>query len=425
MNNKSLRAESLKSWQQARFGMFVHWGLFSAGDLGTWMMSDMAVPVDEYARKYVPGFTGENFDAEEIVELAKNAGCKYVVMVTRHHEGYCLWDTETTDFSSVKQIPGRDFIGEYVKAARKAGLKVGLYYSLCDWRYKGYWQGPRQNPKGWEKQVKLVHNQVREIMSNYGKIDILWYDGGWEAYPGAWGIKLTDEKVANYWQSEKLNAMVRKLQPGILINNRSFLPEDFGTPEKMIRPQARPWELCDTIGFYWGASSKDLDRKTSRTLIGQLLYSVSRGGNMLLNIGPKPDGSLLPWQKKTMEEIGTWLKKHGEGVYGCEGVWEMPFARILTPWQATQKGNSMYLHLLRYPGKSFAISNQHDLKIVSAELVDTGDKLHVETTATRDIISGLPAKSPDKIASLVKLKVRKKTARQIAQRQYIGIDNPI
>ena len=402
--------------------MFIHWGLYTVGGLDCWMIHDMGIPTEEYIARYEPEFTGRNFDAMSLMALAKRAGCKYVVMGTRHHEGYCLWNTNTTAFSSAKMTPKRDFIAEYVNAARKIGLKVGLYYSLLDWRAQAYWKGPRKDPKGWSELIDYVHEQVRELMTRYGKIDILWYDGAWPPHAGNWGFSPGTEKEINFglrcvplaklWRAPQLNAMVRRLQPGILINNRTYLPGDFGTPEQEISPESRPWELCDPLGDFWGASSADLNHKTSRQLITRLILCGAQDGNMLLNIGPRVDGTVLPWQRHIMEQIGDWLGVHGEAIYGCTGEWQRPFSSWLAPWRCTRKKDVIYMHLLRYPGTTFSIANLHNYHLVSASILDTGDRLKIDHQPTRDIISGLPQHARDKIATVVKIKIRQKTASQ-------------
>ncbi len=383
----------------------------------------MGIPVKEYIQRFEPRFKAERFNACTWAKIAKNAGCKYVVMGARHHEGYCLWNTKTTRFSSSHMTPKRDFIAEYVKAARAAGLKVGFYYSLLDWRYKSYFDGPRIDPKAWQKLVTMVHEQVRELMTNYGKIDILWYDGAW---PDDWSYLPIDDEVAEAWQSHKLNAMVRKLQSGILINNRSYPLSggDFGTPEQKITPEDRPWELCDTMGDLWGAASQDLNRKTPREIITRLITCVSLGGNMLLNIGPKPDGTVQQWQKRIMEKIGIWMRKHGEAIYGCRGEWKSPFNNGLAPWRTTRKGNILYLHLLRYPGPEFSIANFHDYYLKYAHVLDTGQQLKIIHEPTRDIIQGLPLRAPDPIATVVKITIRPK--RTAGEKHYvrIGLEDP-
>ncbi len=429
-----LKAKRLKWWQDARFGMFIHWGLYTVGGLDCYKMYDMGISLEEYIQRFERRFNGKRFNAHAFARVAKNGGCKYVVMVARHHEGYCLWDTKTTRFSSVQMTPKRDFIAEYVKAVRAAGLRVGLYYSLLDWRYKSYFEGPRKNPRGWQELVTLVHEQVRELMTCYGRIDILWYDGAqpvscWQesAWKTNWGYRPSQDEVAEAWQSKKLNALVRRLQPGILINNRSCYPhggEDFGTPEQQITPEQRPWELCDTMGDLWGAASQDLNRKTPREIITRIISCVSLGGNMLLNIGPKADGTVQEWQARIMGRIGIWMRKHGEAVHGCGAEWQEPFNHALAPWKTTRKGNTLYLHLLRYPGQEFAIANYHDYYLRSARLLDTGRRLKIIHEPARDIVKGLPRKAPDPIATVVKIAIRPKTPGEKKQSVGIGLEDP-
>jgi len=427
---KSIKKQSLKQWQDCRFGMFIHWGGYTLTKLDCWTMHHQGIPTQEYVERFGRRFNPRKFDACGLVRTAKQAGCKYIVMGTRHHEGLCLWDTQTTRYNTVHMAAKRDFIGEYVKAARSAGLKVGFYYSLLDWRYSSYFDGPRENPTGWRKLVRFMHEQVRELMTNYGRIDILWYDGGW---PGcaygekkAWGFNPSQGEVARAWRSKQLNAMVHRLQPGILINNRSF-PEsegDFGTPEQRITPEHRPWELCDTMGDLWGASDRDLNRKSAREMLTRLITCVSYSGNMLLNIGPKADGTVQAWQAGNMRKIGVWMAKHRESIYGCEGMWHPPFQHGLAPWKTTRKGNTIYMHLLFYPGESFGIANMHDYYLKSATLLTTGRKLRIIHEPTRDIIEGLPAKSPDPLISVIKVAIRPKTKAEKARRGCIGIEDP-
>ena len=317
--------------------------------------------------------------------------------------------------------PKRDFIREYVQAVREAGLKTGFYFSLLDWRYKAYWDGPRKNPKGWREFVDYAHAQVKELMTQYGKIDILWYDGGWLS--DYWRTSHTDEEIAHVWRSKELNTMVRRLQPDIIINNRSYLPEDFGTPEQNITPEARPWELCDTMGDLWGASPRDLNRKTPREVITRLITCVSKNGNMLLNIGLKSNGSVQGWQAKIMARIGEWMKGHGNAIYGCTGEWQMPFNHAVAPWITTRKRDILYLHLIRYPGKVFGIANIHDYWFESAQILDTGRRLEITHEPTRDIISGLPKRPPDEIATVLKIKMRRKTGNEQKGRRAIALNN--
>ncbi|MAG13699.1 MAG: alpha-L-fucosidase [Spirochaetales bacterium] len=418
-------SKEIEWWQEARFGMFIHWGLYSVGDLDCWIMHDLGYPVEEYIHDLEPRFSAEGFDAKRIAEVAKKAGCRYAVMGSRHHEGYCLWNTKTTGFSSMVMTPGRDLIGEYVEAVRSAGLRVGFYYSLLDWRFKAYWLGPRRDPDGWNELVEYAHAQIKELATEYGRLDILWYDGAWppRSIPG-WGFEPSQEEVAQAWKSEEINSFVRARQPEILINNRSFMPEDFGTPEQTITPEDRPWELCDTMADLWGVSTADLNRKTVREMLTRLITCVSLNGNMLLNVGPNADGSVQTWQRENMERIGLWLKKHGEAIYGCTGEWRRPFRSGLAPWRATRKGNTVYLHLLRYPGSSFGIANIHDMWLESAEMLDTGRELDIKHDSCRDIIGGLPEQSPDELVAVVKIETRAATEQEISDRAVIGLADP-
>ncbi|MEM2443621.1 MAG: alpha-L-fucosidase, partial [Candidatus Bathyarchaeia archaeon] len=328
--------ERLRWWVEARFGMFIHWGLYAIPARGEWVMFFERIPKSEYA-KLARRFNPRRFDADEWVTLAKEAGMRYMVLTTRHHDGFCLWDSQVSDFTSVKATPAkRDFIAEYVEACRRAGMRIGFYYSLLDWRWPEYWDGPAKNPEGWARLRDYVHAQVRELMTNYGKIDILWYDG-------AWPYKAED------WQSERLNAMVRSLQPNIIINNRSGLPEDFETPEQHIRYHERPWESCMTIDeSWWGYHAGDRHLKSTLEIVRLLVRCVAGNGNLLLNVGPRADGSIPEAYKRRLRAVGEWLKRNGESIYGAGAA---PF-RAAHLGHVTAKGNKVYVHVFYWPGKS-------------------------------------------------------------------------
>ncbi len=251
MEGKNLVTSRTKWFSEARFGMFIHWGIYSIPARGEWVMNVEQIPAGEYAL-FSDEFNPDRFNADEWVNLAKKAGMKYIVLTTRHHDGYSLFDSKVSDFTSVKRKAKRDFVAEYVKACRRAGMKIGFYYSLLDWRWPAYFNGPLKDPEGWAKLVEYVHTQVKELCTQYSKIDILWYDGEWipEIKHNRTLTKQEQSlEIARYWRSEELNAMVRKLQPRIIINNRSGLPEDFDTPEQYIAPSdpGRLWESCMTM----------------------------------------------------------------------------------------------------------------------------------------------------------------------------------
>lgn len=382
--------ERLKWWIEARFGMFIHWGLYAIPARGEWVMFFERIPKSEYA-KFARKFNPKRFNADEWVSLAKEAGMRYIVLTTRHHDGFCLWDSKVSDFTSVKSAAKRDFIAEYVEACRKAGLRVGFYYSLLDWRWPEYWEGPTKNPEGWAKFREYVHEQVRELMSNYGKIDILWYDGAWP---------YTSED----WQSQRLNSMVRSLQPDIIINNRSGLPEDFETPEQQIRYFDRPWESCMTIDeSWWGYHAGDKHLKSPLEIIRLLVRCVAGNGNLLFNVGPKADGSIPEKYKRRLKVVGEWLKKNGESIYGAGAA---PFGASHLGL-VTAKGNVIYVHVLYWPGKEACVAGIKN-KVVKAHLLATEKSLPFEQRGDRLFIRGLPKTPPDPIDTVIMLELEGK-----------------
>ena len=278
--------DRLRWFNEARFGMFIHWGLYSLLGRGEWVMLHERIRAGDYAR-LAARFNPKNFDPDAWAALAAEAGMKYMVLTTRHHDGFCLFDSEASDFTSVKTAAGQDFVAAYIRACRRAGLKVGIYYSLLDWRFPGYWDF-RKHEESARAMVRQAHDQVRELMCNYGRIDYLFYDGAWvpglKMPHGADG-KLIATDVAEFWQSRKLNRMVRRLQPRIVINNRSALPEDVDTPEQEVTAGApgRAWESCMTIGdaFGWGYIRHSPNMKTVPQLLQHLVTAASGEGNYL------------------------------------------------------------------------------------------------------------------------------------------------
>ena len=378
----------LKWFHQARFGMFIHWGVYAIPARGEWVMHVERIPTDEYAplaRRFRP----RKFDADEWVALAKEAGMKYMVLTSRHHDGFSLFDSQVSDFTSVKTAAGRDFIGEYVRACRRARMKIGLYYSLLDWRWPAYWAGPEKDPDGWAEFREYVHAQVRELCTNYGKIDILWYDGAWP-------------HDANAWRSAALNRMVRQLQPHIVINNRSKLPEDLDTPEQHIQASesGRAWESCMTMNDNWGYSAGDHNWKSTTQLIQNLVRTASGAGNYLLNVGPKADGTIPAASVRRLREIGQWMRVNGDSIYGSERA---PFGGGMVG-MTTAKGSIVYLHVLRWPGEEICIAGVKD-RVKSAHLLATGAPARVAQQGDRLFLRGLPRKAPDRYDSVVVLRM--------------------
>ncbi len=327
-------------FEQARFGLFVHWGLYSllAHEKAEWVLFKSCLDRQEYNR-LANQFTGVRFDADALAALARRAGMNYLVLTTRHHDGFCLFDTRTTDFNSVKTAAGRDFVGEHVEACRRAGLRVGLYHSVMSWQHDAIYAGPGADPEGWARMVEETHEQVRELMSNYGRIDMLWYDGA--VVPGIQDSGM----IARFWRSRELNAMVRGLQPHILINNRSGLPEDFSTPEQHFSPVApgRRCEACMTINRSWGYNIHDRDFRSPEEIVKILVRCARFGSNLLLNIGPRADGTIQDECVERLEAVGRWLERNGEAIYGSE---RSPYTESEhVAGQVTGRGGKLYFHL--------------------------------------------------------------------------------
>jgi alpha-L-fucosidase len=370
--------------------MFVHWGLYAILARGEWVMYQERIPPDEYAL-LAQQFSPDDFNADAWVALAERAGMKYMVLTTRHHDGFCLFDSKVSDYTSVKAAAKRDLVAEYVTACRRAGMKIGFYYSLLDWRWPVYFTGPRKDPQGWAKLVKQVHEQVRELCTQYGKIDVMWYDGG-----GAYD--------ADAWQSRKLNAMVRRLQPHIIINNRSGLPEDFDTPEQHVTASqpGRAWESCMIIGEYsgWGYIRHNRNLRSVTQLIQHLAFAASGGGNYLLNVAPKPDGTIQREFVTRLERIGDWLKVNGESIYGTR---RCPFGAA-SIGVTTCRGNTAYVHVFRWPGETACVAGVRN-RVKAARVLATERKAHVEQHGDRLFIRGLPANPPDPHDTVISLEL--------------------
>jgi len=380
--------ERIRWFLEARFGMFIHWGLYSLLGRAEWVMYLERIPRFEYAR-LAGKFRAERFDASEWAEHARLAGMRYMVFTARHHDGFSLFDTQYSDFKSTNTPAGRDFVAEYVDACRSAGLRVGLYYSLLDWRWDAYWSGPQRDPEAWSKFLEYVHGQVEELCSNYGKIDVLWFDGAWPYKP-------------EDWRAEELLRKVRKLQPQIIVNNRTGLPGDFETPEQHVpwwSPPKRPWETCMTMNDSWGYFEGDRNWKTPRQVIATLVTVVSLGGNLLLNVGPRGDGAFPPEAVELLSHIGRWMRRNGESIYGASGA---PFTTTVGP--ITAKGSKAYVHALRWPGKAITVAGVGNT-VSGAYLLATGEEVRFRQEDDRVFLEGLPATPPDPYDTVIVLEL--------------------
>jgi alpha-L-fucosidase len=391
-NNASAdRDRRMKWWREARFGMFIHWGLYAQLGRHEWVMNRERIPIKEY-EKLADTWKPKERPAREWAKLAKQAGMKYMVMTSKHHEGFCLWDTKQTDYNAAKHGPGRDLVREYVEACREFGLKIGFYYSLMDWHHP---DGARcaKDEAARKRFIEFTDGCVKELCTNYGKIDILWYDVSWPL------------RSPELWESARRNAMVRELQPHIIINNRSQLPEDFGTPEEHVTAEGegRDWEACMTFNGSWGYMPSAIDWRSVREVIGMLRTAAAGAGNLLLNIGPKPDGSVPEEAYERLIPVGKWIEKNGEAFYGKVDRVGRNLEWVPTGnWSL--KGNTAYFWCDRWPGKELAIGGLLT-KLAKASLLATGKSIDFEQTENRLILKGLPEANPDKIAAVSVIKL--------------------
>jgi alpha-L-fucosidase len=303
---------------------------------------------------------------------------KYMVLTSKHHEGFCNWDTKLTNYNAVKFGPRRDVLREFVDAGRAEGLRVGFYYSLMDWHHP---DGARcQSDEAARRRfLDYTHGLIRELMTQYGKIDVLWYDVSWPL-------------DANGWESEKMNQMVFALQPDIIVNNRNRLAGDFSTPEQDIIAAGggRAWESCMTLNDSWGYQRADDNWKSARTVIRNLISCARDGGNYLLNIGPMPDGSVPPESVRILSEVGEWMKANGDTIYKSEPCNPRRSAYA----NFTRSGNTLYMHVHFWPGGDVSISGLR-VKALSAKLLRTGAPLTIKQDDYRTHLIDLPMQAPD------------------------------
>ncbi len=386
------RERRMRWWHEARFGMFVHWGLYSQLGRHEWAMNRERIPMAEY-EKLADTWRPKERPAREWARLAKQAGAKYMVMTTKHHEGFCLWDTAQTDYNAVKHGPGRDLVREFVDACREFGLRIGFYYSLMDWHHP---DGARcaTDDAARRRFLDFTDGCVRELCSNYGKIDIMWYDVAWPM------------RTPALWESARRNAMVRELQPDIIINNRSLLDEDFGTPEEHVTAAGpgRAWEACMTFNGSWGYMPSAIDWRSVREVLGMLRTATAGGGNLLLNIGPKPDGSAPEEAVERLEAVGRWIDGNGEALYGQVDRIDGRLEGGMLTGRWTLKGNAAYYWCDRWPGGELAIGGLRT-EVKRASYLASGEPIAFEQTENRLVLKGLPAKSPDTIAGVCVIKL--------------------
>ncbi len=370
------KTQRMKWWTDARFGMFIHWGLYALPARHEWVKNNERLTNEQY-EKYFEMFNPDLFNPHDWARMAKEAGMKYVVLTAKHHEGFCLFDSKFTDYKSTNTPCGKDLIKEYVEAFRAEGLKVGFYYSLIDWHHPDY-TIDRVHPQRQEADAEYeklnkgkdmnryrdyMKNQVRELLTNYGEISIIWFDF---SFPGKNGKGHTD------WDSENLLKLARSLQPGIIVDDRLDLRDvaggwDFTTPEQVkvekwpeINGKKIPWETCQTFSGSWGYYRDENTWKSPAQLIELLTESVSKGGNLLLNVGPTGRGVFDYRAQDRLSVMGEWMKYNNRSIYGCTeapGEFTPPANTLLTYNPVTQR---LYVHMLVYPMGSLTLSGMAD-----------------------------------------------------------------
>ncbi|HEX5415257.1 MAG TPA: alpha-L-fucosidase [Chloroflexota bacterium] len=403
---------------QDRFGLFIHWGIYAVAARHEWVKNRERIPDEEYQR-YFTHFDPDLYDPREWAALAKRTGMKYAVLTTKHHDGFCLWDSQLTDYKATNTPAGRDLVRAFVDAFRAEGLKIGFYHSLIDWHHPEFPVDglhpqrddltfrEREQHRDIRKYAAYLHGQVRELLTGYGKIDILWADFSYSNRDWGW----SKGKGKDDWQSDKLVAMIRDLQPGILLNNRAEMGGDFVTPEQWqpkgwVEVNGKPvvWEACQTLNGSWGYDRDNLNWKSPDLLVRMLVDSVSKGGNLLLNVGPTARGAFEPRAVGTLEAIGDWMYLHRSAIYGATQSPHTPPPDC----RYTQRGNRLYLHLFAWPFRHVHLPGLAG-QVEFARFLHDGSEVkfsHAEGTAQSDLTLELPIQPPQVNVPVVELYLR-------------------
>lgn len=420
------RETRMEWWTDARFGMFIHWGLYALPARHEWVKNREEISDEDY-QKYFDHFNPDLYDPVEWARAAKKAGMKYVVITSKHHEGFCLFDSQFTDYNATNTPYGKDLLKPFVEAFRDEGLKVGFYYSLIDWHHPEFPVDrihPMRNNKEFREQEKdrditvyqeYLRNQVREILTMYGKIDCLFLDF---SYPGE------DGKGRNDWQSLELLKMIRQIQPDIIVNDRLDLLDvpggwDFRTPEQFkprewIKMDGKrvPWETCQTFSGSWGYHRDEATWKSVDQLLELLIDTVSKGGNLLLNVGPTARGTFDQRAHDRLDGIGEWMKVNNRSIYGCTQApdeFTNPDNCLLTYNPETKR---LYVHVLDWPmgklhldgymGKVTYAQFLHDASEIKFQGIHAW-QASVESTSSKTLTLDLPIVKPDVSIPVIEL----------------------
>lgn len=419
--------ERMGWWRDAKFGMFIHWGLYSipAGEYhgdtckgnAEWIMDKLDIPVKTY-EKFASQFNPVKFDATQWVSIAKSAGMKYMVLTSKHHEGFCLWDSKITDYDVMDASPfKRDIVKELSEACKKEGIRFGLYYSIVDWHhpqaqaplFPAYNAGQKDqsivNPEFPQYFSNYLKPQIKELLTNYGDIDIVWFDGDWIAdYTTEMGKELY-QYILEMQPNTIVNNRVDKGRSGMAgLNKEGDFAGDFGTPEQEIPATGidMDWESCMTINRTWGYKRSDQNWKSSKVLIHNLIDIVSKGGNYLLNVGPTSEGVIPAESVERLKEMGEWTSNNQEALYGAKAS---PFDK--PEWgYYTSKPGVLYAHVLNWPENGLLSLDENISAGKASFLSDTDHKLQIISDHSGKSIK-LPQVAPDPVATVIKITLDK------------------
>ena len=416
-----------------RFGMFIHWGLYSMPARHEWVKTREMIPEEKYD-KYFKYFDPDLYDAREWARAAKAAGMKYAVLTTKHHEGFCMFDSKYTDYKCTNTPAGRDLVREYVDAFRAEGLHVGFYYSLIDWHHPDFpidmLHPRREDPDAYEqsknrnmhKYAEYMRNQVTELLTNYGKIDVLWFDFSYSGNNGTGDKAWMKGKGKDDWEAEELIATARKLQPGIIIDNRTEIEQDLWTPEQFqptswVRHKETgelvTWEACQTFSGSWGYYRDEQTWKSPEMLIRMLVNTVALGGNLLMNVGPTSRGEFDYRAKDALKVYADWMHGNAHSIYNC--TMAEPEFKAPADCRYTQSvdGKRLYLHLFAYPFAHIALDGLAG-KVDYAQFLHDGSEVKftegkvehfsAEAIANEDqLILELPPVKPNSLVPVIEL----------------------
>lgn len=403
-----------------RFGMFIHFGLYSMAARHEWIKKNECISEEKY-QKYFDHFNPDRFDAKEWARYAKNAGMKYAVLTTKHHEGFCLFDSKYTDYKVTNTPYGKDIVREFVDAFRAEGIRIGFYYSLIDWHHEDFnidCFHPRRNDldaeeldkgRDMKKYAEYMRNQVTELLTEYGKIDIMWFDFTYDQ-PGAdytgdvkpWmkndGIKRKED-----WEAEKLIATVRGINPDIIINNRTGIEQDLWTPEQyqpyewITHPETGEkvvWEACHTFSGAWGYHRDEFTWKSTELLVNILINTVAAGGNVIMNVGPTPRGRFDQRAIKALEGYAKWMDDNSRSIYGCTKADEEFVPLRGTRLTQSADGKRLYIHLLEYPLNCVKMNMPPD-RVDYAQFLYDGSEVKFNYEKENLVAFGIPVVKPD------------------------------